>query len=149
MELTDAETVGKQVMPNANTNLTGVKVLMAEDNDLNAEIAIIRLEECGMQVTLAVDGKQVVEVFADSPEGTFDVILMDIMMPQMNGYEATRAIRNLADRPDGRTIPIIAMTANAFAEDVQASMDAGMNAHLAKPLQMDEVVKTIAGNLNK
>lgn len=149
MELTDAETVGKQVMPNANTNLTGVKVLMAEDNDLNAEIAIIQLEECGMQVTLAVDGKQVVEVFADSPEGTFDVILMDIMMPQMNGYEATRAIRNLADRPDGRTIPIIAMTANAFAEDVQASMDAGMNAHLAKPLQMDEVVKTIAGNLNK
>ena len=149
MELTDAETVGKQVMTNANTNLTGVKVLMAEDNDLNAEIAIIQLEECGMQVTLAVDGKQVVEVFADSPEGTFDVILMDIMMPQMNGYEATRAIRNLADRPDGRTIPIIAMTANAFAEDVQASMDAGMNAHLAKPLQMDEVVKTIAGNLNK
>ena len=94
-----------------------------------------------------VDGKQAADLFADSPAGTFDVILMDIMMPQMNGYEATKAIRSLDDRPDGRTIPIIAMTANAFAEDVQASLDAGMNGHLSKPIVMDEVEKTIARNL--
>ena len=73
---------------------------------------------------------------------------MDIQMPEMNGYEATKAIRSLDDRPDGRTIPIIAMTANAFAEDVQASLDAGMNGHLSKPIVMDEVVKTIARNLD-
>lgn len=82
------------------------------------------------------------------PAGTFDVILMDIMMPKKNGYEATRAIRNLSNRPDGRSIPIIAMTANAFAEDVQASLDAGMNGHLSKPIMMDEVIKTIARNLD-
>ncbi|MCI5502503.1 MAG: response regulator, partial [Eubacterium sp.] len=114
-----------------------------------AEIAEIQLEEFGMIVTRAVDGKQTVELFTGSPAGTFDVILMDIMMPQMDGYETTNIIRTLKDRPDGRTIPIIAMTANAFAEDVQASMDAGMNAHIAKPLQMEEVIKTIARNLNK
>ena len=130
-------------------SLHGIRVLMAEDNDLNAEIAEIQLEEFGMKVTRAIDGKQVVELFPDSPAGTYDVILMDIMMPKMNGYEAARAIRNLSNRPDGRSIPIIAMTANAFAEDVQASLDAGMNAHLSKPIVMDEVVKTIAHNLDR
>ena len=124
-------------------------MLLAEDNDLNAEIAEIQLEELGMTVTRAADGKQAVDFFADNPAGTFDVILMDIMMPQMNGYEATKAIRSLDDRPDGHTIPIIAMTANAFAEDVQASLDAGMNGHLSKPIVMDEVIKTIARNLDR
>ena len=76
------------------------------------------------------------------------MVLMDIMMPDMNGYEATKAIRGLDNRPDGRTIPIIAMTANAFAEDVQASLNAGMNGHLSKPIVMDEVIKTIARNLS-
>lgn len=90
----------------------------------------------------------VLDIFANRPAGTFDIILMDIMMPKLNGYEATRAIRRLDDRPDGRTIPIIAMTANAFAEDVQASLDAGMNAHLSKPLAMDEMLKTIAGMIS-
>ena len=75
--------------------------------------------------------------------------IMDIMMPQMNGYESARAIRSMQERPDGRTIPIIAMTANAFAEDVQASLDAGMNSHLSKPFVMDEVVRTIAENLHR
>lgn len=135
-------------MPIAEANLVGVKVLMAEDNELNAEIAMIQLEECGMQVTRAADGKEVVENFANHPAGTFDIILMDVMMPRMNGYEATKAICSLDDRPDGRTIPIIAMTANAFAEDVQASLDAGMNGHLSKPIVMEEVEKTIARNLN-
>ena len=89
------------------------------------------------------------QIFASRPSGAFDIILMDVMMPKMNGYEATKAIRSLDGRPDGRTIPIIAMTANAFAEDVQASMDAGMNGHLSKPIVMDEVIKTIARNLER
>ena len=149
LELTDGESVQKQDAPAAQSNLTGVRVLMAEDNDLNAEIATIQLEETGMKVTRVIDGRQAVQLFADSPADTFDVILMDIMMPEMNGYEATKAIRSLDDRPDGRTIPIIAMTANAFAEDVQASLDAGMNSHLSKPIVMEEVVKTIARNLHR
>ena len=125
------------------TNLTGVNVLLAEDNELNAEIATVQLEEFGMNVERAVDGKNAVEIFRNHPKGTFDVILMDVMMPEMNGYEATKAIRAMNDRPDGKNIPIIAMTANSFAEDVQASLDAGMNAHLSKPIVMDEVIKTI------
>ena len=149
MELTDQANVRKRELPIAKANLAGVKVLMAEDNDLNAEIATIQLEEHGMQVTRTVDGEEVVEVFVSHPADTFDVILMDIMMPKMNGYEAAKAIRSLDDRSDGRTIPIIAMTANAFAEDVQASLDAGMNGHLSKPIQMYEVIKTIARNLNR
>ena len=117
--------------------------LLAEDNELNAEIATVQLEEFGMNVERAVDGKNAVEIFRNHPEGTFDVILMDIMMPEMNGYEAVKVIRAMNDRPDGKNIPIIAMTANSFAEDVQASLDAGMNAHLSKPIVIDEVIKTI------
>ena len=149
MELTTKENVVQQEVPQTKDSLNGIRVLLAEDNELNAEIAEVQLEELGMKVTRAIDGKQAVEFFVNSPEGTYDVILMDIMMPEMNGYEATKAIRSLDDRPDGRTIPIIAMTANAFAEDVQASMDAGMNGHLSKPIVMDEVVKTIARNLDR
>ena len=149
MELTDAEHVRKQDVPVATAKLTDVKILLAEDNDLNAEIATVQLEECGMQVTRAADGEEVVELFANHPADTYDIILMDVMMPKRNGYEATRMIRSIDGRPDGRTIPIIAMTANAFAEDVQASLDAGMSGHLAKPIQMDEVVKTIARNLER
>ena len=103
----------------------------------------MQLEEFGIKVERAVDGRNAVEIFRNHPEGTFDVILMDIMMPEMNGYEATKAIRAMNDRPDGKTIPIIAMTANSFAEDVQASLNAGMNTHLSKPIMMDEVIKTI------
>ena len=128
--------------------MTGLKILLAEDNDLNAEIAIVQLEERGIQITRASDGEEVVRIFAGNPQGTFDVILMDIMMPAMNGYEATKAIRSLQNRPDAKRIPIIAMTANAFAEDVQASLDAGMNGHLSKPIEMDEVIKAIVRNLH-
>lgn len=149
LELTNAENVRKQETNIAKTNLTGVRILMAEDNDLNAEIATIQLEEYGMQVTVASNGKEAVKVFESCPANTFDVILMDLMMPEMNGYEATKAIRNLDNRSDGRDIPIIALTANALAEDVQASLDAGMNGHLSKPIQMDEVLKTIAWNINR
>ena len=124
-------------------DLQGIRVLMAEDNDLNAEIAITLLEEKDMVVTRAIDGQDVIDQFRAAPAGSFDLILMDIMMPQLNGYEATQAIRSMADRPDGKTIPIVAMTANAFAEDIAAAHAAGMNGHLAKPIDMDEVVKVI------
>ena len=129
-------------------NLEGLRVLLAEDNDLNAEIAMVQLEEFGMEITRTIDGNDAVKTFEKSPSGTFDVILMDIMMPQMNGYEATRAIRNLDSRPDGKSVPIIALTANTFAEDVQKSLEAGMNAHLCKPIVMDDVVKTILRNVS-
>ena len=127
----------------AQMDISGLNLLLVEDNELNAEIAAVQLEEFGMNVERAVDGKNAVEIFRNHPEGTFDVILMDIMMPEMNGYEATKAIRAMNDRPDGKNIPIIAMTANSFAEDVQASLDAGMNAHLSKPIVIEEVIKTI------
>ena len=148
MELTDEREIKKREYAADSSDLTGVKVLLAEDNDLNAEIATIQLEELGIQVTRVSDGRQAVRAFAQNPSQTFDIILMDIMMPEMDGYEATAAIRGLHDRPDALQIPIIAMTANAFAEDVQASMDAGMNGHLSKPIVMSEVVKTIARNLD-
>ena len=143
LEITDKECNKSDTGISEKVNLTGVNVLLAEDNELNAEIAAVQLEEFGMNVERAVDGKNAVEIFRNHPEGTLDVILMDIMMPEMNGYEAAKAIRAMNDRPDGKNIPIIAMTANSFAEDVQASLDAGMNAHLSKPIVIDEVIKTI------
>ena len=149
LELTDGENVRKQELPMANADLSGVKVLLAEDNELNAEIAMVQLEELGIQVTRAADGKEAVKIFEENLPDTFDMIFMDVMMPEMNGYEATAAIRAIKNRPDARRIPIIAMTANAFAEDVQASLDAGMNGHIAKPIVMDEVKKAIAGNVNR
>ena len=124
-------------------DLHGLHVLLAEDNDLNAEIAVSLLEEQGMIVTRAADGKSALLQFCNTAPGTFDLILMDIMMPEMNGYETTKAIRNLSNRPDGKEIPIIAMTANAFAEDVQAALDAGMDDHVAKPMNMDILISAI------
>ncbi len=134
LELTDSIRPSVPDQPPAEVSLEGVRVLMAEDNDLNAEIAEMLLEEQGMQVTRAVDGVEAVELFSTYPAGTFDLVLMDIMMPRMNGYDAARAIRQMTERPDGRTIPIVAMTANAFAEDIQDAIDAGMNEHLSKPI---------------
>ena len=124
-------------------DLHGLHVLLAEDNDLNAEIAVALLEEQGMIVTRTVDGKSALAQFCNTAPGTFDLILMDIMMPEMNGYETTTAIRNLPDRPDGKKIPIIAMTANAFAEDVQAALNAGMDDHVAKPIDMSILISVI------
>ena len=121
----------------------GLHVLLAEDNDLNAEIATVLLEEKGMIVTRVVDGKSALTQFCNTDPGTFDLILMDIMMPEMNGYETTKAIRNLPERPDGKEIPIIAMTANAFAEDVQNALNAGMDDHVAKPVDMGILISVI------
>ena len=140
--------VGKKGYVGGTGDVSVVEFVLAEDNELSAQIAIVQLEERGIQITRASDGEEVVRIFAGNPQGTFDVILMDIMMPAMNGYEATKAIRSLQNRPDAKRIPIIAMTANAFAEDVQASLDAGMNGHLSKPIEMDEVIKAIVRNLH-
>lgn len=143
LQIADVALEKKQETDCTKRDLQGIRVLIAEDNDLNAEIAITLLEEKGMQVTRAIDGQDVVDQFRAAPAGSYDLILMDIMMPKQNGYEATQAIRSMSDRPDGRTIPIVAMTANAFAEDIAAAHAAGMNGHLAKPIDMDEVMKVI------
>ena len=130
-------------------DLHGLHVLLAEDNDLNAEIAVSLLEEQGMIVTRAADGKSALLQFCNTAPGTFDLILMDIMMPEMNGYETTKAIRNLSNRPDGKEIPIIAMTANAFAEDVQAALNAGMDDHVAKPVDMGILIAVITKHIER
>ena len=150
MELTNAEKVEKTKPLVQHNDLKGIKVLLAEDNDLNAELATMLLEDLGMTVTRAADGQEVVDLFAEYPAGTYDIILMDIMMPKMDGHQAAKAIRAMyADRPDAEEIPIIALSANAFSEDVQASQDAGMNGHVSKPLNMEEVTKGIERNLNR
>ena len=150
MELTNAEKVEKTKPLVQHNDLKGIKVLLAEDNDLNAELATILLEDLGMTVSRAADGQEVVDLFAEHPAGTYDIILMDIMMPKMDGHQAAKAIRAMyADRPDAEEIPIIALSANAFSEDVQASLDAGMNGHVSKPLNMEEVTKVIERNLNR
>lgn len=124
-------------------SLAGMNVLLAEDNELNAEIAQALLESEGIVVTRAADGKEAVELYISRPAGSFDAILMDIMMPGMDGYEATRAIR-LSEKADAADIPIIALTANAFVEDAQAARDAGMNAHLPKPLDFNKLKSMLA-----
>lgn len=144
LELTEQGIHQKQEEP-VHHDLTGVNVLMAEDNDLNAELATVMLEDAGMAVTRAFDGKDAVELFKNHPQGTYDIILMDIMMPNMDGHQAAKMIRTMGtERPDAATIPIIAVSANAFAEDIKASLDSGMNGHVSKPLNMKEVTDTIA-----
>ncbi len=123
-------------------SLNGVHFLVAEDNEINSEILEELLEVEGAVCHIAENGHLAVEAFKNAPPGTFDAILMDVQMPVMNGYEATLAIRSL-EREDAETIPIIAMTANAFAEDVRDAKDAGMNDHIAKPIDMDIVRKTL------
>ncbi len=123
-------------------SLSGMKILLAEDNELNMEIAKFLLEEAGAQVVPAADGEEAVKAFAKSAPQEIDAILMDIMMPVMNGLEATRAIRAM-ERPDAKQLPIIAVTASAFAEDRIAAKNAGMNEHLSKPLDSKLMIRTI------
>ena len=122
--------------------IKGKRILLVEDNELNAEIAKTVLEDVGALITRAENGQQALELFKEKPAGTFDVILMDLMMPVMDGYTATRKIREL-ERSDAKTVPIIAMTANAFQEDAEKCIAVGMNAHLAKPLDIEKVMITI------
>ena len=129
-------------------NLSGKHVLLAEDNDLNAEIAVTVLEETGIVIERVEDGIQCVNRVVQMSPGTYDLILMDIQMPNMDGYKATRCIRRLDDKKKAE-IPIIAMTANAFAEDRKKAFDAGMNGHIAKPIDMEKLGAVILSVLNK
>lgn len=129
-------------------DLCGLRVLLAEDNDLNAEIACELLSAAGLKVERAGDGEQACAMFKDSKLGYYDVVLMDVQMPKMNGYDATRCIRGLK-RCDAKSVPIIAMSANAFSEDVCASLASGMNAHLSKPIKINHVLDVIAKHVCK
>ena len=139
-ELTKVEAEPEEAPKNP---LEGMKFLAAEDNDINADILIELMDMYGATVTRGVNGQEVVEMFKAANEGDYDMILMDIQMPVMNGYEAAAAIRALGT-DWAQTIPIIAMTANAYADDVQQAFDAGMNAHVTKPIDIKVVEKTIS-----
>lgn len=137
-----SEAEPEAALPDAAASIAGRRLLVAEDNELNREIAVYLLQEAGAMVDQAADGKEAVEMFAASALGTYDAVLMDVMMPELDGLSATRAIRGM-DRPDAR-LPIIAMTANLFDEDVAACLAAGMDAHIPKPLEAGQMIRTIA-----
>ena len=128
--------------------LEGRKILLAEDNDLNAEIAEAILERAGLNIERVEDGIQCVNRITEMPAGTYDMILMDIQMPNMNGYKATQVIRHLSDK-DKACIPIIAMTANAFEEDKRDAIAAGMNGHIAKPIQVEKLLSILTEIVRK
>ena len=128
--------------------MEGRLFLVAEDNELNAEILTEMLDIEGAKCELAVNGQEAVEMFERSEPGYYDMILMDVQMPVMNGYEATRRIRS-GSHPEAKTIPIAAMTANTFAEDVRDAMASGMDGHLAKPIDMDAVRSLVGRLLNR
>ena len=144
------EVYGSQdtIKSSAIHTIKGKRILLVEDNELNAEIAKTVLEDVGALITRAENGQQAVELFKEKPAGTFDAILMDLMMPVMDGYTATRKIRSL-EHSDAKTIPIIAMTANAFQEDAEKCIAVGMNAHLAKPLDIEKMMITICHLVKK
>lgn len=123
-------------------DLNGRRILVAEDVQINADIMKMLLAQRGMEAELASNGREAVDMFVGHPEGYYDAVLMDMRMPEMDGLEATRTIRAM-DRPDAETIPVIALTANAFDEDVQRSLQAGLNAHLSKPVQPEELFETL------
>lgn len=137
-----SEAEPEAALPDAAASIAGRRLLVAEDNELNREIAVYLLQEAGAMVDQAADGKEAVEMFAASAPGTYDAVLMDVMMPELDGHAAARAIRGM-DRPDAQ-LPIIAMTANLFDEDVEACLAAGMDAHIPKPLEAGQMIRTIA-----
>ena len=128
---------------NVPADIAGMRVLLVEDNEINCEIVEFMLEQAGAEVVTAGDGKVAVDAFEASVPGTFDCILMDLMMPVMSGYEASRVIRGLG-RPDAESVPIIALSANAFEEDVALAKDAGMNEHLAKPVDINKMFQIMS-----
>ena len=123
--------------------LAGLHLLLAEDNELNSEIATTLLEEQGAKITAVENGRLALEAVQNAAPRTYDAILMDVMMPEMNGLEATRCIRAYEGKGPGEGTPIIAMTANVFADDVKACLDAGMNSHVGKPLDMKVLIGEI------
>ena len=125
------------------SNVAGMRILLVEDNEINCEIVEFMLREAGAQVVIANDGKAAVDAFAASEPGSIDCVLMDLMMPVMSGYEATRVIRGL-DRADAKSIPIIALSANTFEEDIALAKDAGMNEHLPKPVEIRKMLEVIS-----
>ena len=131
-----------ELIPEKEISIEGIRILVVEDNEINMEIAHCVLEEKGAQITEACNGEEAVAIFSEAPEGSFDIILMDIMMPKMDGLEATRTIRAMP-RADAASIPIFAMTANGFVEDIRKSRKAGMNEHLTKPLDMEQMAALI------
>ena len=132
----------EDVEKSESNDITDMNILVAEDNELNMEIIECLLTDGGAKVTKASNGLEAYKEFLEKPAGSFDVILMDIMMPVMNGYEATKMIRSL-DREDAKKIPIIAMTANAFTEDRIRAKEAGMDEHVAKPVDVELLKKVI------
>ena len=146
--LLDQDTDQTEDVQKQSFDFTGKTFLLADDNELNREIAEVLLTSTGAVIDSVCNGFQCVEKFTGSPEGYYNLILMDIQMPQMNGYTATQKIRELS-RSDARTVPILAMTADAFSEDIEAAMAVGMNAHLAKPLDINLVIRTISRFLNR
>ncbi len=131
----------------AQEDIAGMRVLLVEDNKINCEIVEYILKDAGAEVVTANDGKAAVDAFEASAPETFDCILMDLMMPVMSGYEAARVIRGL-ERPDAGTVPIIALSANAFEEDVALAKDAGMNEHLAKLVDIKKMLQ-VMGRLRR
>lgn len=133
----------ERILEKQEKNISGISILLVDDNELNLDVAKELLEAEGAKVTTAWNGKEALDTFEREKEGTFDVIIMDIMMPVMDGLEATRKIR-LLGKKDAPHIPIIAMTANAFREDIQKSLDAGMNEHISKPVDIDTIIMVIS-----
>ena len=122
-----------------------MNIIVAEDHELNMELVKYILEDAGASVHPSYNGAQAVETFSSAPPGTYDVILTDIMMPVMDGYEAARSIRDMEmTRPDAADIPVIAMTANAFDDDRRKSLEAGMNEHITKPIDREKMITLIA-----
>ena len=145
-KIADKSYYAKKYVENQETGseiLKGRNVLLAEDNDLNAEIAEIILERAGLKTERVENGIQCINRIMEMPVGTYDMVLMDIQMPKMDGYKATQEIRHLPDKAK-TCIPIIAMTANAFEEDKKAALAAGMNGHIAKPIQVDKLLSTLS-----
>lgn len=141
-EMGAAPEKSKKEEADKENSIHGLNLMLVEDNELNAEVAEILLEDEGAIITIVNDGQQAVELFNNNPVGTFDAILMDIMMPVMDGLTATKTIRSLK-RQEAKTIPIFAMTANAFLEDKKQSQEAGMNEHLSKPLDEKKLTSMI------
>lgn len=148
-KLTDEKSLEAQEEGSLNAiTFEGKRLLLAEDNDLNAEIATEILPEVGFIIDLAENGRMAVEMIEKAPSDYYSAILMDVQMPELNGYEATRVIRNLSN-PGKANIPILAMTANAFEEDKREAINSGMNGHLAKPIDIEELMKELTKVLSQ